>query len=54
MDAGPRGIATADGFSLTMGSMSSTSNTRSNDTSAIITSTCMLERAVRGWYRRPR
>ena len=52
--AGPRGMATAPGFSSTMGLISSTSNTRSKETRVVNTSTFMFERAVNGPYRRAR
>ena len=44
----PAGTSTAPGFSAIIGGRSSTSKTRSNDTSAVITSTCTLESAVSG------
>ncbi len=46
--AGPRGNAVAPGFSATIGGRSSTSNTRSKETSAVMMSTLMLESAVSG------
>ena len=46
--------STASGFSATDGSRSSTSSTRSNETSAVITSTWTFAIAVSGPYRRVR
>ncbi len=47
-------MVTADDFSTTTGLRSSTSKTRSKDTKVVMMSTCMLESAVKGPYKRLR
>ncbi len=54
MVAGPGGTGRASGASVIIGGRSSTSKTRSNETSAVMTSIWTLDSAVNGPYRRVR